>query len=133
MSLVAAGGQILQVNRATCEFLGYSEQELMTLSIAGITHPDDLEANVKQLERALAGDICSYQLEKRFIHKRGHIVWGLLSVALVRGADGQPLYVIDQVQNITERERAQNALRASEEPHSRAVATHPDVICRSLA
>jgi PAS domain S-box-containing protein len=63
----------------------------------------------------LAGELRTYQMEKRYFHKSGRIVWVLLSVSMVRGDDGKPLYFISQIQDITERRRTETALRESEE------------------
>jgi PAS domain S-box-containing protein len=115
MMLVDTTGHALQANRPLEEMLGYSEAELCTMTFADFTHPDDLEPNLTLLRQTLAGEIDSYQLEKRYVHKRGHVVWVLLSAGVVRDAAGQPLYLVGQVQDITERKRAEEALRESEE------------------
>ncbi len=115
MALVSPDGRWLQVNRSLCEIVGYSEQELLTMKFQAITHPDDLETDLGSRHQMLAGEIRSYQLEKRYFHKCGQIVWILLSVSLVRDARGQPQYFVTQIQDITERKRALEALRESEE------------------
>jgi PAS domain S-box-containing protein len=94
MALVATDGRFLQVNRSLCELLGYSEQELLGADFQSLTHPDDLDANLAYMRRIMVGEINSFQMEKRYIHKRGHTVWVLLSVSLLRDGDGQPLYFI---------------------------------------
>ena len=117
MALVAPDGRWLQVNRSLCDIVGYSEQELLTKTFQDITHPDDLETDLGYVRQMLAGEIRTYQMEKRYFHKQGHVVWILFSVSLVRDSNGEPLYFISQIQNITERKRAeeqvnQNAARA---------------------
>jgi two-component system sensor histidine kinase/response regulator len=116
MALVSPEGRWLQVNRAFGEIVGYSEQELLTMNFQDITHPDDL-VDLHRLRQLLNGEISSYQKEKRYIHKLGHVVWVLLNISLVRDAQGQPRYFISQVQDITERKRAEAALRESEEKY----------------
>jgi PAS domain S-box-containing protein len=110
------------------EMLGYSEEEFHTLKFEDFTYPDDLDPNMDLYQQALAGKIDSYQLEKRFIHKRGHVVWGLLSAGLVRDDAGKPLYFVGQIQDITERRRATEELRASEERFRLMADTAPVMI-----
>lgn len=107
MALVAPDGHWLQVNPALCEIVGYSEQELLATTFQAITHPDDLEADLEYVRQMLAGEIQTYQMEKRYFHKLGRIVWILLSVSLVRDVQGKPLYFISQIQDITEHKRVQ--------------------------
>ncbi len=117
MALVAPDGRWLKVNRALCQLVGYSEQDLLTRTFQDITHPDDLDPDLALMQRMLTGEIDTYQLEKRYFHKQGHIVWVLLSVSLVRDARGQPLHFISQIQNITARKLTENALKESEEKY----------------
>ncbi len=121
MALVAPDGRLLQVNRFTCEILGYSEEELTSMTWEAINHPDEVDITRDHIRRILAGEIESYQLEKRYIHKDGHVLWGHLSTSLVRDADGTPLYLLSQIQDITERKRAEEALRESEEKYRELV------------
>lgn len=115
MALVALDGRWLQVNRALCEIVGYSEDELTATNFQVITHPDDLEADMALAHRLLSGEIPNYRMEKRYLHKEGHVVWILLVQSLVRDTQGTPLYFIAQIKNITERKKTEEALRESEE------------------
>ncbi|WP_395054619.1 PAS domain S-box protein [Polaromonas sp.] len=115
MALVAIDSRRLRVNSAFCQMLGYSEAEMLSRTVYDITHPDDIDYDVHQRKRALAGEIETYQWEKRYLHKLGHIVWAHLSCSLVRDADRRPLLFISQVQDITERKHAEAVLRESEE------------------
>ena len=90
MALVGLDGRLLMVNRALCEMLGYDADELTQRGFQELTHPDDLDADLELFDQALAGEIDSYRLRKRYLHADGHVVWGDLSVALVRGPDGEP-------------------------------------------
>lgn len=103
MALVDLEGRWFQVNEALCRLLGYSEEQLRQLDFQSITHPDDLEADLAQVAMLLSGEIETYQMEKRYIHKEGHPVWGLLSVSLPKNADGKPEYFISQIQDINDR------------------------------
>jgi len=114
MALVGIDGRWLQVNPALCELVGYKEDELLATTFQAITHPDDLDADLAFVRRMLAGEIRTYQMEKRYFHKKGHSVWILLSVSLVLDAVGQPHYFISQIQDINERKRITEELRESE-------------------
>ena len=111
MALVSPTGHWLRVNPSVCSIVGYSESELLALTFQEITHPDDLASDLTYVEQLLAGEIDTYQMEKRYIHKQGHEVWILLSVSLVRDNEGHPLYFISQIQNINQRKRAEAALQ----------------------
>ncbi|WP_447974567.1 PAS domain S-box protein [Nitrospira sp. Kam-Ns4a] len=111
MALVAPDGRWLKVNRSLCDLTGYAAEELRTKTFQDITHPDDLERDLAYVRQMLSGEIQTYQMEKRYIHKQGHVVWILLSVSLVRDAEGRPAHFIAQIQDITERKRAEAALR----------------------
>jgi PAS domain S-box-containing protein len=107
MALVAPDGRFLEVNRSLCDIVGYPADELLELTFQDITHPDDLEADLEHVQQMLRGDVRSYQMTKRYLHKGGEIVWGMLSVSLVRGAAGEPLYFVSQIQDVTERVTAE--------------------------
>jgi PAS domain S-box-containing protein len=111
MSLVAPDGQFLRVNDALCEFIGYTEAELLATNFQAITHPDDLQLDLDYVQQILSSEIKTYQLEKRYFHKLGYTVWGLLSVSLLRNQEGEPLYFISQTQDITDRKRAEADLK----------------------
>jgi len=106
IALVAPDGRWIRVNRALCEMLGYSEPELRERSFQELTHPDDLARDLELMSQLLAGKRETYQMEKRYVHKSGEIVWGLLSVSLIRDENSQPRTFLSQIQNITERKRA---------------------------
>ncbi|MBL7649855.1 MAG: PAS domain S-box protein [Candidatus Hydrogenedentes bacterium] len=113
-ALVSPEGRWIRVNRATCDFLGYSEAELQTKGFQDITHPDDLAADMEFVAQMLAGTIPNYRMEKRYIHRDGHLVWALLSVSLVRDHRGEPLYFISQIVDMTETKRAAEELHRSQ-------------------
>ena len=91
MCLTKSLGRYLKVNHSLCEMLGYSEDELLATTFADVSHPDDLPLQWDYTRQLLAGEISSYQLEKRYIHKRGHVVLGLSIVSILRDAAGAPL------------------------------------------
>jgi two-component system sensor histidine kinase/response regulator len=114
MALVGLDGRWLQVNQALIEILGYTNDELLACDFQQLTHPDDLEADLVQVRRVVAGEIASYQMEKRYRHRRGHYVWSLLCVRVVRDQDGKPMYFIAQIQDVSQRRRDAEALVESE-------------------
>ncbi|MEO8157004.1 MAG: PAS domain S-box protein [Betaproteobacteria bacterium] len=114
MAIVSLDGKWLQVNKALCGLLGYTDAQLKAMTFQDITHPGDLEADLEQVQRILRGDIRDYQMEKRYFRKDGREVSTLLSVSLVRDPDGKPLQFISQIQDITARKAAENALLDSE-------------------
>ena len=117
MALVAIDGRWLEVNPALCRLVGYTREELVERTFQDITHPDDLEADLSLAKQLLAGELETYQMEKRYVHKDGRVVWILLSVSLVRDPSGAPLHFISQIQDLTERKQIDAALRESEERH----------------
>jgi PAS domain S-box-containing protein len=110
MALLDKKGNWLKVNRSLCTMLGYSEQELMVQSFEDITHPDDLEADLKLLDELVKGRRSFYHMEKRYICKNGRIINIILAASLVRNAENQPLYFISQIIDITPQKNAEREL-----------------------
>src|ERR1700682_2187447 len=110
MAHVGLDGRWLRINPALRQIVGYSEEQLLATDFQSITHPDDLDADLNYVHRMLTREIRSYQMEKRYFHNEGHVVWVLLSVTLVCDASNNPLFFFSQVQDITERKRAEEAL-----------------------
>lgn len=114
MALVGTDGHWLQVNRALCDIVGYTEQELLATNFQAITHPDDLEMDLAYVKQMLAGEISTYQMDKRYFHKLGNLLWIQLNVSLVHDSAGRAIHFIAQIQNITDRKRVAEELRESE-------------------
>ena len=112
MALVAPDGRFLEVNAALCRKSGYSEGELLRTSIHSVTHVDDQLADEQQIRQLLSGEIQTYRVEKRYIHKGGQPIWGLLSASLTRKEDGSPDYFIYQILDITARKETEARLLA---------------------
>jgi PAS domain S-box-containing protein len=110
MALVSPDGRWLEVNRVLCRIVGYTREELLATTFQAITHPDDLEADLDYVRQMLARTIENYQMEKRYVHKDGRIVWALLNVALIWRNDGSPRHFISQIEDITERKRVEEQL-----------------------
>jgi PAS domain S-box-containing protein len=111
MALVAHDGHWIRVNTALCEILGYSEQELLATNFQSLTHPDDLNADLFYAQKVFTGQLRFYHFEKRYIHKKGHVVWVTLTASAVPDASGKVSYGIAQVQDITAKKNAEAALR----------------------
>jgi PAS domain S-box-containing protein len=101
MAFVSPEGRWLKANRALCEMLGYTEDELCEYGIADVTHPDDIKTDLEQLKRVWDGVINSYTRLKRYRHKDGRYIWASLAVSAVHDANGRPIYFIGQIQDIT--------------------------------
>ncbi|MGV8989002.1 MAG: PAS domain S-box protein [Cypionkella sp.] len=104
-AIVGLDGAWLKANRALCTLLGYTEDELLRTDFQTVTHPDDLEADLCQLDLLTKGEIETYAMEKRYYRANGLIMWGQLSVGMVRNADGKPDHFIAQIIDITEQRR----------------------------
>ncbi|MCX6120148.1 MAG: PAS domain S-box protein [Ignavibacteriales bacterium] len=126
-SITFPSGEI-HVNRAFCEMLGYSPEELQNQKWQDITHHDDIELTQRAINPLLNGEKDLLQFSKRYIHKNGDVVWVEVSTSMRRDKKNQPLYFITSVMNITERKRAEEALRNSEEKFRKAFMTSPDAV-----
>ena len=115
MVVVSIDGRILEANSAICDFLGYENQELVTLSLSDITDPDDLQRSIEKMRSALDGAIDTYRIEKRYVRKGGQIVWAQVTASLIRNTENAPLYLIIQIEDIEERRRMLQELKKSEE------------------
>lgn len=109
-ALIDKNGAILQSNARTTEVIGYSHEEIIGKHITEVSHPDDLDASAEKFKALMAGDIDSYQLEKRYRHKDGHYVWCRLSLSLVHDHSGKPIYAISHIEDISERKKSEDAL-----------------------
>ena len=108
-------GDWLKVNRKLCDISGYEEGELLGMSFQDITHPDDLDADLKQMERLYAGEIETYSVEKRYVRKDGSAVWVEVTSSLARAPSGEPEYRIAVVEDISQRKRTEEELRRQAE------------------
>ncbi|MBT0654595.1 two-component system sensor histidine kinase NtrB [Geomobilimonas luticola] len=109
--LIGTDGRFLQANLSLCSMLGYTVDELSSLHIGEITHPEDAELSRDWAQAMLAGESCPHQLEKRCLHRSGRIVWVTASRSLHRDQTGVPLFFIEIMQDITEQKSLENMLR----------------------
>jgi len=115
MALVSLEGRWLDVNDALCGILGYTRAELLQIDFQTLTHADDLNTDLALLGDLLAGRRDHYHMEKRYLGKAGNLVWGRLSVSLVRSESGEPLHFVSQIQDVTVQHQSSQQLRESEQ------------------
>lgn len=115
MAVCDLAGRYVSVNAATCSFLGYSSAELLARTYMDVTHPDDVGRNIELRDTLINHCGETFQVEKRYLHKSGGIVWALTVVSVVRDATGQPLYTIGQMLDISRLKHTEQALRQSRE------------------
>ena len=114
MALVSLEGKLVKVNGSLLKIFGYSETELLGKTFQEVTHVEDLKNDVEDIRRLLAGEISSYQIEKRCFNKSGAIIWVQLSVCLAHDEIGEPLLFISQIQDITKAKRSEDLLHISD-------------------
>ena len=114
MVLVDMDRRIIDVNRAFCNLLGYSEDELIGMEADDIGHPDDIEDSRELARRLFKGEVPYFTSEKRYVRKDGRIVWGRGTGSLIRDKNGRPLYGLGMVEDISKRKLAEEvAVRAT--------------------
>jgi PAS domain S-box-containing protein len=115
MSVSGLDMRFIQVNTAFCRMVGYSEQELLGLSWADLTHPDDIRSSMQTKEQLRKDTEGVAEAEKRYIHRNGAVVWVRIKISVVNGRGGIPVNHVVHVEDITEHKRAREVLRESEE------------------
>jgi PAS domain S-box-containing protein len=123
-------GRIIAANQWFCQFLGYSEAELQHMTDDDYSHPDDPAPDWPVMQSLLTGQRSYFSMEKRFIHKSGEIRWAIVTISLVRDAQGQPRHNIAIVQDIGDRKQAERALRESERRYAALTEMSPIGIFR---
>jgi PAS domain S-box-containing protein len=127
MALVGRGARLVRANAALCQMLGRTREELADLSVREITHGGD-SADITQVERVIEGEIPYFQTECRFLRRNGSLVWGMLTASVVRDQNDRLLYGIVMVEDITERRRAEEAVRESHSLLHAVIGGTPDAI-----
>ena len=94
MAVVSSGGSVVRANRAMCQMLGFTRDELQTLSCVHITHPEDYPTESEQRRRLVAADIGGYELVLRYVRKIGDAIWVRVAVAATRHAVCGETYLI---------------------------------------
>ena len=118
-------------NKALVHMVGYSEEELKNMVFTEFTYPDDVEIDIDLFKEMLNGKRDSYNIEKRYIHKNGRLIWANLHVGIVRDEQGKPAYIIGMVEDITQRKIAEEALKESESRNRLIIDNVPVVIWKT--
>lgn len=130
MAIVDADYCLRRLNRSLCETLGYDAKELLARKFTDLTHPDDIARDTLLARQLFRGKIPSYRLEKRFITKEGALAWLDVTTVAIREQREGPLLGFAMVEDITERKRAQEAVRTSEERYRSFVVNSSEGIWR---
>ena len=108
---VSPDGKWLRVNRKLCQIVGYTKEELLQKTFQDITHPEDIDSDLKYIRQIFAEEIQTYSMEKRYVHKNGGSIWINLTVSLVKNSDGEPDYFISVIEDISERKNLELSLQ----------------------
>jgi len=108
-------GRFIRVNNSFCQLIGYTNEELLTKSWMKITHPEDIKTSLKNAQDLVSGKIPSFRYVHRLLHKKGNCIWVDLTVVVLRDQESNPIYVVGDIVDITERVLAEQALKESEE------------------
>jgi diguanylate cyclase (GGDEF)-like protein/PAS domain S-box-containing protein len=111
MAMLHPDGRFVQVNDALCDITGYSRDQLEATSLDAITHPDDLGTEEQEISRLLTGETAGHRLEKRLVHAAQRPVLVAMQATLLRDSAGDPLSILAQIQDITDRRRYEDRLR----------------------
>jgi two-component system, cell cycle sensor histidine kinase and response regulator CckA len=128
MALIDLEGRWLRLNRAICQMLGRTEQELRTTRLAELNHPEDRRLDRPLIKELLSGRRRSYAIEKRYVHADGQLIHALVHVSLMHGDGERPLYFLCQLVDITERRRAEAERRAAQERMQAIVDNSPALV-----
>jgi diguanylate cyclase (GGDEF)-like protein/PAS domain S-box-containing protein len=117
-AIINTDGSLAQVNDAMVAMLGYPRPLLEKMTVSQFTHQDDLTTDAVMYADLIAGVRDGYEIEKRYLHADGHVVWALVHVGVIRDSDGAVQSIVGQVNDITDRKRAveQLAHRATHDP-----------------
>jgi len=115
VTVIDREGNLIEFNKAFQNMLGYSEDELRNKNIKDFTFPDDIKENFDLLRSALEGKIEKYIIEKRYVRKDGEIVWGRLNSSVIKDKDGNILYLLSIIEDITDRKYKELKLKEKEE------------------
>jgi len=111
MAIVSLEGEWLNVNPALCNLLGYAREALLGHNVREVTHPDDLGLADAAFDELLHGRVDTGDIEKRYLHRDGRVLWVQVNTALMRDVEGRPQYLISQLRDITAQRQAEHALR----------------------
>jgi diguanylate cyclase (GGDEF)-like protein/PAS domain S-box-containing protein len=115
MAVVTPEFKYIDINKAYGDIIGYSKDELFTMIHKDFIHPEDREIDTPYVVELYAGKLDSFRTTKRYIHKKGHIVWSEATVSLVRDEKGKPKFYVTQIQDITSAKNAERALQEAKD------------------
>jgi PAS domain S-box-containing protein len=124
--IVGLDKRFIRCNSAFCNFLGYTEDELIGKTVADVTWPDDKDLGMPDMKLMVEGKKDSSTLQKRYVRKDGSIVWGEITISLVRDTENKPKYFLSIIQDITDRKQAEEKLIRSEEKYRMFIDLAPD-------
>jgi len=112
IAIVSLKGEWVKVNASVLNALGYTKEELYSMTFKEITHKDDLDIDLSKMKSLLSGTIPSYSMKKRYFHKDGRVIWTRLSVSLVKDNLDKPQYFISQISDISQMIKNENKLKS---------------------
>ncbi len=115
MAIVDLNYRFSRVNHTLCQMVGYTEEELTSLTFPDITYPEDIDKDIRYAEQLVRKEISRYKMDKRYIKKNKEIIWVTLTASIILDSDGNPLYYLAMIEDITERKRAEEAIKQSNE------------------
>ena len=125
---VSPDGRFLVINEKLCEILGYSEEEMLALTFQDITHPDDLDVDIANLQQLLSRELETYSKDIRYLRKDGSIVWANLTVSSIFGGEDSLNYFVSVIKDISERKQAEETLHRNRDFLEHLTAAVPDAI-----
>ncbi|MDQ7948570.1 MAG: PAS domain S-box protein [Pedobacter sp.] len=131
MALISPDGKLIRANHSLCEMLGYTEQEMVNLTVQGITYELDQDDTATMLADLGSGKIGRTKYEKRYLHKNGTIIWVVVAATMLYDQAGVPLYYVSQIEDITKRKEIENSLMLSEKKYRTIFENVQDVFYQS--
>ncbi len=128
MAITDQDGTVIRVNQPFCDMVGYREQELLGSNITALTHPDDLDDSVHQRGTVVEGTVVAARYPRRYLRKDGKLVWGMVSLSAARLSGDPKVYVLGQIQDITEQKLAEEQVRRISDRYQQFVDNANDVI-----
>lgn len=113
IAIIGLDGAYQQVNPAFCAMSGFTEAELLNTSFPSLIYPDDLEANLQKVELLKKKEISSFEIENRYVHKNGHVIWVRKYISVLLDAEGNPAHILGLLTDMTERKQSEEAIKQS--------------------
>lgn len=127
-AMVDLDKKFIKCNEAFCNFIGYTENELLGKSITFITYPEDVQVGMDQLKQLADGQLDLVRFQKRYLKKDGTVLFGDISISLLHDKDNKPLYFLPIIQDISERVKADKAIRDAEANARAIMEATPDTL-----